>query len=115
MLELIKSIHQLKELKSPALDPIITDYRQRVRQWKGREQERAELKELITKLEHNGRVHLWVWSRDCDCVEATRIVELPAITMAVEREINEQYTWAEGPVHCKLVSYDYALRVGPGG
>lgn len=68
---------------------------------------------IKTKATPEGRLHVYLWGRDCDCVETDEIREIDATFDAYMELESSVYASAEGPVVIKIVSADEAKDFCP--
>lgn len=76
-------------------------------------QERAELKRELDKLQRDGMVPVYVWSRDCDQCEGDSVTLVPANVMAYNRFENRQFRYAEGPMSVYPISFEEYEKFTP--
>lgn len=59
---------------------------------------RASEYEQLAALAEGEHVAIWIWERDCDCVEGTRRRLIRPTKQAFDKLIDDLYRGAEGPV-----------------
>lgn len=69
-------------------------------------------KELKDKA-YDGKVALSIWSRDCDCVETTRLAYIPATPQAYDNYVARECADAEGPVSVRILTLEEAAEFEP--
>ena len=74
---------------------------------------RADLKVQIDSLKKDGKLAVYLWSRDCDQFESDSVRIIPATVMAYEQWENTRYDWQEGPMVTCPISFEQAERFSP--
>jgi hypothetical protein len=73
-------------------------------------QRRARMAAVIRQHEHNGRLFLEVWGRDCDLMERTELRTIDANVPALVSFENETANNAEGSWSISILSAEEAAR-----